>query len=182
MVFLAVVGLGLQGLQMALSADANKDAFKADLKRQVNTQYTKTFNNEMRNINLRKAQHASQLNISAAHQDKVLSDTDIKMRQEKAKALIEVGAAASGVSGASVNSAIYNTERSAAFASNNNKRKTEQATESLFADVGNKQAAMLEVEEFEVDMSKQPNIYDTLAQIDQTTLDNLGTIGEGIWG
>ena len=182
MLFMSIVGLGLTGVKLASGAAADQEAYEIGLKNQKKAIYKKVYDREVTNANLRKAKHAAELNVAAVHQDKVLSDSEIKLRQDKAQALIEVSAATSGVSGSSVSSTVYSSERNEAFALSNNERKYEQTSEGLLADIGNKQAAMLEIEDVEIDYSGAPSVFDSLNRLTAADLDNMATIGEELWG
>lgn len=76
-------------------------------------------------------------NINAVNQDKILSNVLVAQRQAEAEAAIRVQAAASGVSGGSVEAALYQTEANASFAVAGNKRKAEQSKETLRTEVYN---------------------------------------------
>ena len=182
MIFLASVGIGLTLAQMHMGAEADAEAGLADIERQGQAIYNESYDSEIQKVNIRKAMHNANLNISSIQQDSILSNVNIKLRQDKAKANIEINAATAGVEGQTIDAAMYDAERNAAFDKSNKDQQVEGSMEHMVQQLGNYQTSVLEVQAADIDMSRQPTVYNTLARIDSTDIANVHTIAEGFWG
>jgi hypothetical protein len=119
---------------------------------QTKAAYNSAYQTATQRFNLANATHTAQLNISALKQDKILTDTQIKMSQDQAQALAKVSAAAAGVEGGSVDDVIYDTEKNEALALRRNEKNTEMNLEQQLASVYSGQSALLAVQDEEYDM------------------------------
>ena len=79
--------------------------------------------------------NAAESNISAIQQDKILTNTQIKMSQEQAEAMAKVNAAAAGVSGGSVDAVMQGFAGNAAMARQRAEAKAAQLTEQQKAGI-----------------------------------------------
>lgn len=132
---------GVSSLQLLATGEnaATKSAYNASYKAAA------------QRINIANAKHTAQLNISAIEQDRILSNTQIRMQQDQAEANAIVNAAVAGVEGQSIEDVIYDTEKNEALASNTVNRKAEQATEQQLAAIATQQSALLSVDEPDID-------------------------------
>jgi len=98
---------------------------------------------------LADAKNTAQMNIAAINQDKVTSNTQIRMQQNRAEAMVIINAAAAGVEGGSVEDVIYETEKNEAFAINKTARHADQAKENQLAMIGSQTSQLLSVDDQE---------------------------------
>jgi len=113
--------------------------------------YNQAYQIASKRINIAEAKHTAELNVSAIEQDKVLSNTHIRLQQDQAEANAIVNAAVAGVEGGSVDDVLYDTERNEAMAIHANKQRTEQQKEQQLAVIGTQQSALLSIEEPDID-------------------------------
>ena len=83
----------------------------------------------------RDGTNASLSQLSAVKQDKVLSNIEIKQRQDEAEANAKVLAATAGVSGRSVDDVQYNIERNEAVAIARNEQMFEQEEDAILNNI-----------------------------------------------
>lgn len=117
---------------------------------QTKAAYNEAYAIAAQKSNIREAKHTAELNIAAIKQDKITSNTQIRMAQDQAEAMALVNAAAAGVEGGSVEDVLYETEKNEAFALNSANRKAEQATESQLAQIGSQASSLLAIQEPEI--------------------------------
>lgn len=101
---------------------------------------------------IQNARHTAQLNISAIERDKILSNTAIQLKQNQAKAMILVNAAAAGVEGGSVNDTINETEKNESLAISMSNQRAEQAKESQLAAIGSQSSSLLAIQDTEISL------------------------------
>tara|TARA_R110002020_G_scaffold39742_3_gene117749 strand:- start:5021 stop:5551 length:531 start_codon:yes stop_codon:yes gene_type:complete len=92
-----------------------------------------------------RAKVAAEKNISGIKQDRILTNTMLGMKQAEAEASARVSAAASGVTGGSVDQVIYETHKNESHRVAENMRQSEQAIESEKSKVDSSQRALLSV-------------------------------------
>lgn len=131
---------GMSGLEIAFTGE----------NAQTRAAYNQAYQAAAQRASILEAKHAAELNIAAIEQDKITSNTHIRMAQDQAEAMAIVSAATAGVEGGSADDVIYETKKNEAFALNNASRKSEQAKESQLAIVGSQSSALLAVQEPEI--------------------------------
>ena len=109
--------------------------------------YNQVYANEAKRASICNAMHSAQLNLSAVEQDKVLTNSAIRMQQNQAEAAATVAAATAGVEGGSVDDILYETKRNEAMAINNANRKAEQQSANLIANIGSQMGSLLAVQD-----------------------------------
>jgi len=139
-VYAQAAATGIQSIGLMISGDT--------------ATYNAVYAAEARKTAIAEAKHTAELNISAIEQDKITSNTAIRMRQDQAEAQAKLSAAVAGVEGGSVDAVIYDTERNEAFALNAANQQAEQAKEAQAAQVGSQQSALLSVTEPESSLSE----------------------------
>ena len=132
--------------------------------------YNKAYKAMSDRRNAANRMHTAQLNISSIQQDKVTSNTQVRMMQDEAEAAAKVSAAAAGVSGQSYRDVLYDTERSEAFAISSNEKEAANRSESMLARVGNAKSTLLTVDEPEVSL-----IGDLFSSLSSVTGEDLKT-------
>lgn len=137
MLYQQAVQSGVSALQLAVTGS----------NAQTKEAYNAAYKAEASRLNIAKNRHTSQLNIAAIEQDKVMSNTLIKMKQNQAEAMAKVSAAAAGVEGGSVDDVINDTETNSVFAIAASNRRAEQDKDTQLANIGNMSSALLSVDE-----------------------------------
>lgn len=117
---------------------------------QTRAAYNEAYNVAAKKAAIREARHTAQLNISAIEQDKITSNTRVRMAQDQAKAMAIVNAAAVGIEGGSFEDMIYETEKNEAFALSSMSKKAEQAQEGQLAAIGSQTSNLLSIQEPEI--------------------------------
>lgn len=125
--------------------------------------YASTYNQvratETKKANIRSAMQAAQYNIAAVRQDKVLTNIEVQINQDKAEAAAKVAAATAGVEGGSVDDVMYETEKNEAFAINRANRKAAIDTEGYLSQITSGMSSLLAINE---DLPKISYIDDLL--------------------
>lgn len=93
-----------------------------------------------------RARAAAESNISSIRQDKILTDTELGVRQAQAEAKARVSAAVSGSVGGSVEGSIYETHKNESLRIAENRRASEQAIEGQKSRVHGATTALLSVD------------------------------------
>lgn len=138
--YMQAVQSGVSALELAFTGD----------NAQTRAAYNQAYQVAAQKAAIQEAKHAAELNVAAIEQDKVTSNTQIRMAQDQAEARAIVNAATAGVEGGSVEDVVYETEKNEAFAINSASRQSEQATESQLAIIGSQSSALLAVQEPEI--------------------------------
>jgi len=99
--------------------------------------YNSTFKTVSSKMAASRARNASERNISAVLQDKVMSNTKIRQQQDEAEAAARVSSALSGAKGASVEATIGQTKTNEAHALSASNKAAAQAIENSKAGVYN---------------------------------------------
>jgi hypothetical protein len=120
--------------------------------------------------NVLEARQVAQSNLAAIEQDKILSNTQIRINQSHAEAQALVSAAAAGVDGGSVDDVIYDTERNAAFALSRNNAKAEQEKEYQVAAIGSQSSELLAIPD-RAEYSSAGAILEAFSSLEQSDLD-----------
>ena len=127
--------------------------------------YNSTYANEQARYRAADQKNTAEQNISAINQDKILTNLKIEMNQQHAEAQLAVNAAVAGVSGSSVDLAIYGTEANASMRRQQAEAEADQLTEQQLANVSNAQADLTSAL---ANAPKQTTVMDGLAQTAST--------------
>ena len=112
--------------------------------------YNTAYVEATRKAGVLEAKHATELNMSAIAQDRITSNTHIRMLQDSAEAQAIVNAAAAGVEGGSVRDVINSTETNAVLAKGRSNQAHKQQLEQQKSMIVSQQSAMLSVDEPEI--------------------------------
>lgn len=134
----AVSGMG--ALEIATTGSNARTRAAYDAQYQASTQ----------KLNLQKSIGVAQKNIAAINQDKIISNTQIQMKQDQAEASAKVSAAFAGVEGSSVDAVIQDTRKNEAHRVAALNKQAEQNKQNYLAQIGTSQSALLAVEEPEI--------------------------------
>ncbi len=139
--YMQSVQSGMSSLQ--LLATGSNAATKAS--------YNEAYKVAASRFNMAAAKQTAQLNISAIEQDKVMSNTQIRINQNQAEANVIVQAAAAGVEGGTIDDIVYDSKKNEALAVASSNKQAENAKESQLAQIHGQQSALLSIDEPEVD-------------------------------
>lgn len=104
---------------------------------QTDAAYNAAYAVEAKRRSTASQRDALQGSLALVHQEKILSNQNIRLSQARAEAAIKVQAAVSGVSGQSIGDLVYNTKKNAAFANNSTLKERERMIDNLAAEIGN---------------------------------------------
>lgn len=141
--------------------------------------YNQVYANEAKKASIRNAMHTAQLNLSAIEQDRILTNTQIKMNQDQAEAMATVAAATAGVEGGSVDDIMYETHKNEALAINNANRKAEQASESQLASIGSQMSSLLAVNDSLPEISYVDNLLGAFSSFEMNDLKTAEAFASG---
>lgn len=128
-----------QAMQMGVQALATY----ADL--EGSAAYATAYNNTAARLKASSAKNVAERNISAIRQDKILTNTKIKLQATQAEAMHKVQNAVSGNEGQSADTVIGEVHKTASQMQQANEKQSRQQEESLLADVNNSQGALLSI-------------------------------------
>lgn len=90
---------------------------------------------------------ALQGSLSLIHQEKILSNQNIRLDQAQAEAAARVNAAAAGTSGRSLTDVIYETKKNAVFAASTIGKKYDRTFENVLAQINNETNSLLSIQD-----------------------------------
>lgn len=108
---------GMSAMQLAFTGE------NAITKQAYNVAYAET----AQRLAAAEAKNVAESNISALTQDKILTDSQIEIDQDKAEAQAKLSAAVAGTSGQNVDQVVYLTEVNESLAKATNAAQTQQA-------------------------------------------------------
>lgn len=143
MMYAMTVQQGATSLQLALTGE------NAFTKQAYNAAYAST----AQRLNAADARVAAERNIAAVHQDRILSSTVVRAKQDEAEAQARVNAAVAGVRGQSVDDFIRSTEDNEARKLREVQGAGEQSIEDQLSKVMGAQSALLSVEDQDISVT-----------------------------
>lgn len=114
---------------------------------QTKAVYNATYQASANRYNILDQLGAAQKNLAAIEQDKITTNTQVRMNQDRAEAEARVNAAAAGVSGASVDDVIYNTKSNEALAIERTNKELDNQKTSELAKIGSLTSSNLAIQE-----------------------------------
>ena len=127
--YMQAVSSGIEAISLATGGD-NAATIAA---------YNESYNAQYRRYAALDTKNTAESNISAISQDKILSNLNIQMNQQQAKAAAQVSAAVAGVSGSSIDAGMYQIDANASMQVARVDAQAEQLTEQQLAIVGGAQ-------------------------------------------
>ena len=128
---------GMSALSLAISGDSA----------QTIAAYNESYNAQYKKYAALDAKTTAESNISAIHQDLILTNLNIQMRQKDAEANAQVSAAVAGVSGSSVDAGMYQIGANAALQTAQATAQADQQVEQQLAGVNTAQTSYNSVQE-----------------------------------
>lgn len=107
--------------------------------------YADAYNKTSARLRSASAKNAAEKNISAVRQDKILTNTKIKLQATQAAAMQKVQNAFAGNEGQSADTVIGEIDKTASQMQQANEKQSRQQEESLLASVNNSQGALLSI-------------------------------------
>lgn len=170
MIYSLMMQQGMSSAQLALTGE------NAMTKAAYNMAYSKT----AQRLNAADARIAAEKNIAAIKQDKILSNSLIRMQQDAAEAHAKVNAAVAGVEGQSVNDVIQMTQTNEQRKLEQVQRAGEQSIEDQLSKAMNAQSTLLSVEDNDVSVTGE--LFQAFSNISNEDIKKGYEIYQKEWG
>jgi hypothetical protein len=167
MYFNSAIQAGAQALTLALGGETKA----------TRASYDKEYHSQMQRHAAQKTIAAAQKNISVVKQNRILSNTDLQMKQDQAAAAVKVSAAVAGAEGTNVDGAIQQTETNQALAMGLNESKGQAQIDGYLAQTNAATLQMVSAKSEDIDWFSNA-VNQQLSSFNSQDLKNVGTWAE----
>lgn len=151
-------------MAVAVYAMAVQSVFEAAAGTAADAAYGTAYQNAANRLAGRNRKVATERNIAAVKQDKILTNKQIELNQTQSEAMVKLAAAVSGVTGGSVQDVQYMTEVNKVNAQRSSTRESDQVVEAMKAEVQAAHAGTLGIQDDKI--SGIGNVLNKFGQID----------------